>query len=153
MNDIYYRYSNNYRSPFKSPLMRRSFNIFLLLPLLVFTTGSVMAQSADKQINNKTNTSAAVNGDTKSVINNDTQPVIANVDVYPNPTKGMLTIKTECVGKVSFYSLKGKEKGSCMVNEGTNIIYLETVLNPGTYICKFEGVNGSTGEVRVVYQL
>ncbi len=125
--------------------MKRFIPYVLFLSFLAIPAGSLMAQSADKTIQ--------VNGAAKAEINTDIPQLVANFEVYPIPTKGMLTIKTECVGKVSFFSLKGKAKGSCLVNEGTNIIYLETVLNPGTYICKFDGVNGSTGEVRVVYQL
>jgi len=64
----------------------------------------------------------------------------------------MITVKTDCVGKIHFYSQKGKEKGVCMVNEGTSQIFLENVLNPGTYTCKFEGVNGSIGSIQVVYK-
>ena len=122
--------------------MKNLFNYLVFLPLLVFATGKTMAQSASR----------VPDANNVAVINNDTAPVIASFEVYPNPTKGMITVKTECVGKVSFYSQKGKDKGSCLVNEGTNIIYLQSVLNPGVYICRFDGVNGSASEVRVVYE-
>ena len=123
--------------------MKRLINYLVLLPLLVITTGSAMAQSTSPTPNNN-NAIAVTNSDANHV---------AIFEAYPNPTKGMITIKTECVGKVSFYSQKGKEKGNCLVNEGTNIIYLQNVLIPGVYICRFEGVNGSVAEVRVVYEL
>ena len=122
--------------------MKRLFNYFVFLPLLVIATGSAMAQSANPVHNN----------DAIAVTNSEAGH-IAIFEAYPNPTKGMITIKTECVGKISFYSQKGKEKGNCLVNEGANIIYLQNVLTPGVYICRFEGVNGSVAEVRVVYEL
>jgi hypothetical protein len=126
--------------------------------IFLFTGSTCIAQSANTT-NNKTKADAA-----SSLVLNDAELKAMNADasndatqgtsfqIDPNPTKGMITVKTECAGKVYFFSEKGKPKGACIVNEGNSEIFLETVLNPGTYTCKFEGVNGSTGTIKVVYK-
>ena len=152
--------------------MKRSITLLALLPLLAFSTGKTLAQSTNNAnintelvtVEENDNVIPAMDpatitpntlgiSDTTVEAKNDPSPVIANVSVFPNPSNGIITIKTECTGKLYFYSQKGKEKGVCIVNEGSNLIYLSKVLLPGAYICKFEGANGSVAQVRVVYQL
>ena len=127
---------------------------YLVMPLLVFTTGTCVAQTASSKT--KTKPPSAVNDpgltDTTLIANNDAVPAVVGFHVEPNPTKGMLNVKTDCAGYIYFFSQKGKQKGACMVHEGDNMIFLENVLNPGEYVCKFEGVNGSTASTRVMYK-
>ena len=85
--------------------------------------------------------------------NTDSIQAALSLNVHPNPTSGVLTIKTNCPGKIYFFSKKGKEKGECFVNEGETVIALENLLFPGTYICRFEGVNGAVTETKVIYKL
>src|ERR1700678_3022678 len=100
--------------------MKQSLKYLVFLPLLVFATGTAMAQSASKAINNK-NTEATANkaGDLNGEEADDETPIVAHIEAYPNPTKGMLSVKTPCEGKIFFYSQKAKEKGECIVSEGT----------------------------------
>jgi hypothetical protein len=132
--------------------MIRLFKYCILL-LLVFSAGGAMAQLASNTNKNKTKISVAgyTTDNTGAAAKSDV-PVAAAFRVESTHTNGILTVKTDCSGTVYFYSSKGKEKGSCLVNEGTSFIYLEDVLNPGEYTCKFEGVNGSSGEVKVFYK-
>ena len=153
---------------------------YLVLPLfLVFAASAVSAQPNGKNNKNKVQAIAAnsVTEDaegTPADINNmplpnasditdkaadaasasatDIAPVDANISVFPNPTNGILSIKTECAGRVYFYSAKGKAKGECLVNEGTTQIFLPAGLTTGQYVCKFEGVNGSKAETKVMFQ-
>ena len=85
--------------------------------------------------------------------NNDSDVTTATLEVTPGPARGIMAIKTQCAGKVHFYTKKGKEKGVCAVAEGTNMIDVATLLFPGTYTCRFEGVNGAVVEAQLVYKL
>jgi len=83
----------------------------------------------------------------------DADEVVTSLEVDPNPTTGIITIKTQSAGKIYFYSKKGKEKGECVVDEGTSVINLNGLIFPGTYTCRFEGQNGSVAETKVIYKL
>jgi len=139
--------------------MKRLFNCSICLLLLSMASSKAIAQAANSATDNKKNVKAIASTitmdrpDDSSVINNDAAQATSTMEVYPNPTTGMLTVKTVCAGKLFFYNQRGKEKASCIVKEGVNPIYLQEVLFPGTYICKFEGVNGSTAEIKVTYKL
>ena len=116
--------------------------------LLLLVTGTAMAKTVKPAVNDKNNTdTTAANSDVAAGRN------IAELEAHPNPASGMLAVKTPCAGKVYFYSKRGKEKGECIVNEGVSMIDLSNLLFPGTYVCRFEGVNGSIAETRVVYKL
>ena len=139
--------------------MKCLFNYSVCLLLLSMASSKAIAQSANSTTDNKKNvkavasTMSADRPDDSSVINNDAVQATPTMEVYPNPSTGMLTVKTECAGRLHFYNQRGKEKASCIVKEGANPVFLEQVLFPGTYICKFEGVNGSTAEIKVTYKL
>ena len=140
--------------------MKRLFNYFMIFLLSALVSNKAVAQSANSGTDAKKNAkpiadkAIATNGlEDSSIINNDAEQSASAMEVYPNPSTGMLTVKTPCAGRLYFYNQRGKEKASCIVSEGDNPIYLQQVLFPGIYLCKFEGVNGSTAEVKVTYKL
>jgi len=140
--------------------MKRLFSYCMILMLSAIVSVKAVAQSANNGTDAKKNAKpvfhkdVASNGlEDSSIISNDAEQSTTIMEVFPNPSTGMLTVKTACAGKLFFYNQRGKEKASCIVNEGANPIFLQQVLFPGTYLCKFEGVNGSTAEVKVTYKL
>jgi hypothetical protein len=155
--------------------MKRLINYSLLLPILAFTTGTCLAQTASTsndidakfaaitvpsmentaptKVSEPATAGNEKNGLPAPAINDGVPPMtVANFGIALNQASGMMTIKTECAGQVHFYSLKGKERGACCVHEGANVIFMESLINPGTYICRFDGVNRSSGTVQVMYK-
>ena len=84
---------------------------------------------------------------------NDSDATTSTLEVTSSNARGIVAIKTQCSGRVHFFTKKGKEKGACTVAEGMNMIDMSSLLFPGTYVCRFEGVNGSVAETQLVYKL
>ena len=138
--------------------MKMLFNYATCLLLVCFIGNKALAQSASLADNGKNVKPKPEKGllniaEDSSIISNDASQAASVMEVFPNPSTGMITVKTACAGRLYFYNQHGKEKASCIVNEGDNPVYLQQVLYPGTYLCKFEGVNGSKAEEKVTYKL
>ncbi len=130
--------------------MKQIVIFYMLLLIFAFAISTTFAKSANANFNELIINNKEKYTDSAAANNNEENA--ANLEVYPNPTDGMLTVKTESAGKIYFYSKKGKEKGECLVSEGTSMIALQNLLFPGTYTCRFEGLDGSVAEVSVDYK-
>ena len=151
--------------------MKHFFSGSLLLLALLFLAGTCCAQSTgstDKSIQTtsavasvpgnaraaksaRTAQPAAVNTETTNAAEDDADnpPIFS---LQPNPTTGMLTVKAECPGKLYFSNMRGKEKGGCIISQGDNPIFLGSMLYPGAYMARYEGANGTTKTIKVIYK-
>ena len=72
--------------------------------------------------------------------------------VYPNPTTGAFTLQSSQAGVFTVYTMEGKEVQHNDVNEGLNSLSLPKGLAAGVYMCRFNGEDGSSVMVRLVYE-
>jgi trimeric autotransporter adhesin len=72
--------------------------------------------------------------------------------VFPNPTSGALTINAEVSGLFSIYTIDGRQIQQNTISAGTNRIQLPAGLATGFYMCRFEGIDGSSKMVRLVLE-
>ncbi len=83
-------------------------------------------------------------------------PLVTGTDVtfsvYPNPTSGQLTIEAPVTGTFSIYTIDGRLMSSYTVKESTMDVQLPSHLTAGFYMCRFNGDDGSTVMVRLVYE-
>ncbi len=73
-----------------------------------------------------------------------------NVDLSANPSNGTISIKTECLGKLYYYTEPHTDKDGNIINGGQNVLYVQKILSPGVFSCTYVGPDGSTKEVKVV---
>lgn len=84
--------------------------------------------------------------------NEQTMPgVPASIKMYPNPTQGVFTIESAISGKIGLYTLDGKQLSQHVIAAPQTEVKLPVDLTPGVYMCRFEGIDGTTYMVRVVY--
>ena len=72
--------------------------------------------------------------------------------VLPNPTTGVLTLKSEVSGDASLYTIDGRELIKYNVIYGSKTISLPSELAAGVYMLRFKGADGSTQVTRLVYK-
>ena len=147
--------------------MKHVFNYCLLL-IVVFTSHIGVAQSITKTATKHRPITSATDGTENTgqmavfnepAASDNPTTVAANTDhansgfqIGLNAKKNMLNVKTECAGTIYFLTQKGKTKRACLVGEGLSYIFVENMLAPGTYICKFEGINGSIIYATLAYK-
>jgi hypothetical protein len=73
-------------------------------------------------------------------------------NVSPNPTTGAINLTTDVAGKVVIYTIDGKELQQYEAKEGATSIALPAGLASGVYMLRFNGADGSSKMVRLVYQ-
>jgi hypothetical protein len=72
--------------------------------------------------------------------------------VSPNPTTGAINLTTYVAGKVVIYTIDGKQLQEYEAKAGTTSITLPAGLASGVYMLRFNGADGSSRMVRLVYQ-
>jgi uncharacterized protein YjdB len=72
--------------------------------------------------------------------------------LYPNPTSGTYTLRTEVKGVFSMLTLDGRVVAEHTVSEVLSTYSMPSQLAAGLYMCKFVGEDGSTSVVRLVYE-
>ena len=76
----------------------------------------------------------------------------AGIHLFPNPTNGAITVETTGPGTLTVFTLEGKEIVSHTVIPGTSRLRLPGHLAAGIYMCRFTGNDGTTTNIRLVYQ-
>lgn len=71
---------------------------------------------------------------------------------YPNPSTGTLTIDAPVPGTFSIFTIDSKLVAGYTITEATTTITLPTNMTPGIYMCCFNGDDGSTTAVRLIYE-
>jgi hypothetical protein len=77
---------------------------------------------------------------------------IAVFSLYPNPTSGSLTVEASVKGLLTIYTVDGREVAQYAVAETATTVKLPDNLATGVYMCRFNGADGSTEIVRLVFQ-
>jgi len=77
---------------------------------------------------------------------------IASFSVAPNPTSGMLTVGSSVSGSLVVYTIDGKELVQYPVTSGSTKVSLPSHLASGVYMLRFNGDDGNTQVVRLVYE-
>ncbi len=72
--------------------------------------------------------------------------------VYPNPTSGTLTVETQVSGVFTIYTIDGKQVQQYTITELLATLILPGNLASGIYMCRFNGDDGSTAIIRLVYK-
>jgi trimeric autotransporter adhesin len=72
--------------------------------------------------------------------------------LYPNPSRGLLTITADTDGSLLLFSIDGRLVKRYTVLTGNNNISLPMDLTNGIYMCRFEGNDGSNKMVRLVIE-
>ncbi|MBX2907977.1 MAG: Ig-like domain-containing protein [Taibaiella sp.] len=72
--------------------------------------------------------------------------------VFPNPSHGSLSVSTRVAGTFTIYAVDGKVAATSELTAGVNAISLPMNMAAGTYLCRFNGVDGSVQGVRLVYE-
>jgi len=75
---------------------------------------------------------------------------VANLEIGNTPTNGLLDIKTEATGKFVYYTEPHTDKAGNIINGGENTLYVEKIVSPGVFYCRFEGFDGNITHVTVV---
>ncbi len=76
----------------------------------------------------------------------------ATIKMYPNPTKGILTLETPIGGLFTVYTIDGRGVQQYKVEANTSVFNLPNNLSDGVYICHFEGDDGTSSVKRLVYR-
>ncbi len=85
-------------------------------------------------------------------MNEDTDGDNSVFSVSPNPTTGAINLTTDVVGKVVIYTIDGKQLQQYEAKAGTTSILMPAGLASGVYMLRFNGADGSSKMVRLVYQ-
>jgi uncharacterized protein YjdB len=72
--------------------------------------------------------------------------------VYPNPTKGTLTINAPVNGIFTIFTIDGKRVAAYALTTAAAAVTLPYDLAAGIYVCRFSGEDGSNELVRIVYE-
>lgn len=73
------------------------------------------------------------------------------VNIYPNPTNGRLNIEAATEGVFTLYTFDGKQLEQYKTEAPNTIVSLPGNLAAGAYMCRFEGIDGNTQIVRIIY--
>lgn len=77
---------------------------------------------------------------------------INTIRLYPNPTTGAFTLEAPCGGTLSLYTIDGRLVAEFHLTESTTLLTLSNELSAGIYMCRFNGDDGTTAMVRLVYE-
>jgi len=72
--------------------------------------------------------------------------------VYPNPTAGALTVLSGSAGTVTIYTIDGRAINQYTVTSEPTTLSLPANIASGIYLLKFNGDDGSSKIVRLVYE-
>jgi trimeric autotransporter adhesin len=72
--------------------------------------------------------------------------------VFPNPTSGSITIDAPVSGTFIVYTIDGKEVAQYTIGATTVTASLPQHLAAGVYMCRFNGADGTSAIVRLVYE-
>ena len=72
--------------------------------------------------------------------------------VYPNPTKGTLTVETSTAGTFRIFTIDSKLLGTYPIETPSSTIQLPSDLASGIYMCQFSREDGTMETVRLIYQ-
>ncbi|MBX2906827.1 MAG: Ig-like domain-containing protein [Taibaiella sp.] len=81
-----------------------------------------------------------------------TEEAVTLFSVFPNPSHGSLSVSTGVAGTFTIYTVDGKVAAMSELTEGVNAINMPTNMAAGTYLCRFNGTDGSVQSVRLVYE-
>ncbi len=81
------------------------------------------------------------------------QQGISKIELSSEAQNGKLSIKTEGEVKLYYYTDSHTDKDGNIINGGTNTLYVKKIVSPGVYLCRYEGADGSTKDVKVVCKL
>jgi len=73
--------------------------------------------------------------------------------VFPNPTKGAITIETSTTGVFTINTIDGRLISEHKIETSAVYIQLPADIASGIYLCKFTRNDGSVETVRLVYTL
>lgn len=79
-------------------------------------------------------------------------PQVVQVSIFPNPTKGAITIETPSAGTFSIYTMDGRMLAEHTIATQHETISLPQGLAAGMYLCRFTGADGATTTTRLVYE-
>lgn len=71
--------------------------------------------------------------------------------IYPNPSAGRLVVEAAVNGVFTLYTIDGKQVQQYRTEAPQTSVQLPATLAAGVYTCYYEGVDGSTQIVRIVY--
>ncbi len=83
---------------------------------------------------------------------NGSENVAAEFALYPNPTSRTFTIATAVTGKFTVLSMDGRVVMVNNITDSKTTLSMPNDLAAGTYVCRFNGDDGSTTMVRLVYE-
>ena len=73
----------------------------------------------------------------------------SSFEVYPNPTAGNVTVKSNVGGVIELYDITGKLQFRKQVSEGENQFYLDT-FEKGVYVLTFQTQSGERGSKKLI---
>lgn len=74
------------------------------------------------------------------------------ISAYPSPTTGSFTLKTTGRGQLKIYDAVGRRISSYDIAKDETQLQLPPYLSPGLYIGIFQTDQGTSTEVKIVYQ-
>jgi uncharacterized protein YjdB len=74
------------------------------------------------------------------------------LSVFPNPSKGNLSIQCTVGGLLTIYNIDGREAGQYKLDAGTTNLQLPNNTAPGIYVLRFRGKDGISKIERLVYE-
>jgi uncharacterized protein YjdB len=80
------------------------------------------------------------------------ESIVNVLTVYPNPTSGTLTLQAPVNGTFTVYTIDGRQVAQYAVTTESATVSLPHGLANGAYMCRFNGEDGSTDVVRLIYQ-
>lgn len=84
---------------------------------------------------------------------NGAQQGVSNIELSTEARNGKLSMKTESEVKLYYYTDAHTDKDGNIINGGTNTLFVKKIVSPGVYLCRYEGADGSTKDVKVVCKL
>jgi uncharacterized protein YjdB len=82
----------------------------------------------------------------------ETEAAITVLKVYPNPTAGRITVEAPVSGTFTVYTIEGRLVSQYPVSTAATTVSLPQNIATGVYMCRFNGEDGSTAMVRMVYE-
>jgi hypothetical protein len=77
----------------------------------------------------------------------------AVMELYPNPTTGIINVNVNVAGTLVIYSLEGKQMAQYQIQSGVTSMNIPLNVAAGMYICRFNGDDGSSAMVRLIYDV
>ncbi|MES2703127.1 MAG: FG-GAP-like repeat-containing protein [Bacteroidota bacterium] len=74
------------------------------------------------------------------------------IRLFPNPTSGSITVEADDAGTLHVYTIDGKEVTKYDLLLGSTLITLPKELAAGVYMCRYNGNNGGTMIIRLVFE-